>query len=100
MNQVFDAGRWWLLVGRHWSENRKKYGLSLIAMAGLLLLWFVFMLITESRHSMDASMQVATYYFGLFLVGCLYASIVFSDLGSKTRGLNYLVIPASHLEKL
>ena len=100
MNQFFDAGRWWLLVGRHWSENKKKYTLSLIAMAGLLLLWFVFMLITESRHSMETSTQVATYYFGLFLVGCLFGSVIFADLGSKNKGLNFLVIPASHAEKL
>ena len=100
MNQSFDAGRWWLLVGKHWSENRKKYTLSLIAIAGLLLLWFLVILFTDGYWGINSSMQSATYYFGLFLVGCLYGSMLFADLGSKTRGLNYLVVPASHLEKL
>ena len=100
MNQSFDAGHWWLLVGKHWSENRKKYTLSLVAIAGLLLLWFIVMLISDGHRGTNASMQSSTYYFGLFLGGCLYASILFADLGSKTRGLNYLVVPASHLEKL
>ncbi|MEO5593368.1 MAG: hypothetical protein ABIR15_10045 [Chitinophagaceae bacterium] len=100
MNQLFDAGRWWLLVGKHWSENRKKYTLSLIAIAGLLLFWFIVILAVDGHRGIGTTMQSTTYYFGLFVVGCLYASILFADLGSKTRGLNYLVVPASHLEKL
>jgi hypothetical protein len=100
MNQSFDINRWWLLVGKHWSENRKKYTLSLIAMAGLLLVWYVFVLITASYRGINTQIQTGTYYFGLFLAGCFYASILFADLGSKTRGLNYLVTPASQFEKL
>jgi hypothetical protein len=99
MNQLFDAGRWWLLVGKHWSENRKKYTLSLIAIAGLLLLWFFVIIVTDNR-SIVPELQLNTYYSGLFIVGCLYGSMLFADLGSKTRGLNYMVVPASHLEKL
>src|SRR5450432_2157442 len=99
MNQSFDAGRWWLLVAKHWSENRKKYTLSLIAITGLLLLWFAIVVFTDN-HSIVAEVQMGTYYTGLFLVGCLYGSMLFADLGSKTRGLNYLVVPASLFEKL
>src|SRR5450432_391457 len=100
MNQSFDASRWWLLVSKHWAENRKKYTLSLIAIAALLLLWFVVILINDTDRSFNASMQSSAYYTGLFLAGCVYASVLFADLGSKTRGLNYLVVPASHAEKL
>jgi hypothetical protein len=99
MNQSFDARRWWLLAGKHWSENRKKYTLSILAIAGLLLLWFIVVLISSERGTPDEQ-QVSAYYTGLFLVGCLYGSMLFADLGSKTRGLNYLVVPASQLEKL
>ena len=99
MNQLFDAGRWWLLVGKHWAENKKKYTLSLIAIAGLLLLLF-FVIIATDPHSIPSEIQLNTYYAGLFVVGCLYGSMLFADLGSKTRGLNYMVVPASQLEKL
>ncbi len=100
MNQTFNTGRWWLLVGKHWSENKRKYTLSLIAIAGLLLFWFIVMAISDGFRGLNISMQTTTYYFGLFLAGCLYGSILFADLGSKTKGLNYLTVPASHLEKL
>lgn len=99
MNQLFDAGRWWLLVGKHWSENKKKYTLSLIAITGLSLLWFSIVTLIDNR-SVVPDVQMSTYYTGLFLAGCLYGSTLFADLGSKTKGLNYLVVPASHLEKL
>ncbi|MEO6315019.1 MAG: hypothetical protein ABIU63_08750 [Chitinophagaceae bacterium] len=99
MNQSFNAARWWLLVGKHWAENKKKYMLSMTAIAGLLFLWFIVILVVDTHRGVNISMQVSTYYTGLFVAGCLYASILFADLGSKTRGLNYLVMPASHLEK-
>jgi len=99
MNQLFDARRWWLLVRKHWSENKKKYTLSLVAIAGLLLLWFI-LKISSEPGSIGIELQINTYYSGLFIVGCLYASMLFADLGSRTRGLNYMVVPASQLEKL
>jgi hypothetical protein len=99
MNQSFDINRWWLLVGKHWSENKKKYMLAPVAIAGLLLLWFTIIVLSDN-HRIVQEVQMGTYYTGLFLVGCLYGSTLFADLGSKTRGLNYLVVPASHFEKL
>ena len=37
---------------------------------------------------------------GLYIVGCFYASIQFSDLGSRPKAIIFLTLPASHLEKL
>lgn len=101
MNQVFDFSRFRLLVGRHWVENRQRYLLSLGATAGLLLLWFIFLFLMQRRmEAVPVAVQVGTYYFVLFFTGCLYASTIFSSLGSKGKGINYLSVPASHLEKL
>jgi len=100
MNQTFDLNRWWLLVGKHWSENRKKYILSLIAITGLLLVWFFFVVAIDNYRPLKFEVQVATYFFGLILVGCLYSSLFFGDLASKSKGINYLTVPASHFEKM
>jgi hypothetical protein len=89
-----------MLVSKHWSENRKKYTLSLIAIAGLLLLWFIFTLFMEPFMPLDEGIQVGTYYFGLSVVGCLYGSMLFTELASKSKGINFLSVPASNLEKL
>jgi len=53
----------------------------------------------EPYNAMDESIQYGTYYIGLFIVGCLYGSTLFSELSSRPKGINYLSVPASHFEK-
>jgi len=100
MNQVFSFNRWLLFVAKHWSENRKKYLLALVAMAGLLLLWHSFVILVERSHPLGVFEQGATYFVGLFLIGCYYGSTLFSDLSGGPKAIHFLSIPASALEKL
>jgi hypothetical protein len=99
MNQSFSFNRCLLLIAKHWSENSKKYLLGLLAITGIILVWFGFYILMERYRSMDESVQYGTYYVGLFITGCLYASTLFADLSSKPKGINYLSVPASQLEK-
>ncbi|MBI1782555.1 MAG: hypothetical protein HYR66_14510 [Sphingobacteriales bacterium] len=98
MNQSFSINRWGLLMGKHWSENRKKYTLGVAAIASLMLLWYGFMIIVGEGLSED--IQGPTYFVGLFIIGCIYASLLFGDLADKPKGISYLSVPASHLEKV
>ncbi|AXY75809.1 hypothetical protein D3H65_18265 [Paraflavitalea soli] len=100
MNQVFDLQRWGLLVRKHWGDNRNKYTLSLAAIGSLLLLWYGFLMLVDGSGAMNREGQIITYYVGLFLTGSLFASMLFSDLGNKSKALNFLAVPASHLEKV
>ena len=100
MNQAFDLQRWGLLVRKHWGDNRNKYLLSLGAIAALLLLWYGFLLLVDGSGAMRPEGQIITYYVGLFLTGSLYASLLFSDLANRSKALNFLIVPASHLEKI
>jgi hypothetical protein len=100
MNSVFDFNRWLLYVSKHWHENKKKYLLSLGAMAGLLILWYSFLMMINSRNPMTEQLQAVTYYVGLFLTGGLYASLIFSELSEGPKAMHYLLTPASLLEKL
>lgn len=100
MNSYFDLNRWLLYISKHWNENKKKYLFSLAAIGGLLVLWFSFLMIVNRRHPMQEGMQVPAYYVGLFLTGCLYASMIFQELGDNPKGISYLLLPASLLEKL
>ena len=89
-----------MLVTLHWVENRKRYGLGLLAIAGLLIAWFGFLLTVDKFSALDLGYQFATYFVGLYFIGCLLAGTIFSELGDKRQGIGYLSIPASHLEKL
>lgn len=99
MNQTFSFQRWTLLVAKHWAENRKRYLLSIIAFIGLLLLWFLFVAISDPSNPYAPGLQQVTYYFSLFIVGPFYASQYFRDLGSKAKATDYLLTPASVFEK-
>lgn len=100
MNQTFNFQRWSLLVGHHWAENRKKYLLSITAFMSLILVWYVFVMLTDSLNPLAVGLQHVTYFFSLFLVGPFYASQFFKDLSFTPKGINYLTIPASTLEKV
>jgi hypothetical protein len=100
MNSSFDLGRWILLVKQHWIENKKRYLLSIVAMAGVLFMWFFFIALVDDNSPMEALMQRGTYYFLLFISGCFFASQFFRELGSRSKGINYLLLPASSLEKV
>jgi hypothetical protein len=100
MNQTFDFRRWWMLVTLHWVENRKRYGLGLLAIAGLLIAWFSFLLTVDKFSALDLGYQFSAYFVGLYFIGCLLSGTIFSELGDKRQGIGYLSLPASHLEKL
>jgi hypothetical protein len=100
MNSVFDLNRWSLYVSKHWNENKRKYLLSLGAIGGLLILWYSFLMMVNGDHPISRDLQVVTYYVGLFLTGCLYASLIFNDLSDGPKGIQYLLLPVSILEKL
>jgi hypothetical protein len=100
MNSYFNLNRWLLYIGKHWNENKKRYLMSLGAVGGLLVLWYSFVIIVDKSHPLKIDMQVIAYYVGLFLTGCLFASIQFSELSDGPKGISYLLLPASMLEKL
>jgi hypothetical protein len=100
MNAVFNLNRWLLYTGKHWNENKKKYLLSLGAIGGLLILWYSFLMLVNGDHPLSRDIQVVTYYVGLFLTGCLYANLLFSDLSEGPKAISYLLLPVSLLEKL
>lgn len=100
MNSIFSFGRWWMLVGLHWVENRRRYGLALLAIGGLLLFWLSFMMEMNTHEPLSKGLQFGTYYVGLFFAGCLFGSQIFGALNRKRAAIQYLMVPASHLEKL
>lgn len=100
MNALFNFKRWLLLVGLHWAENRRTYLLALIAIGGLLLVWFSFIIAMDRNSALSKGYQVTAYFVGLYFIGCLFGSQVFSVVNRKREAIQYLMVPASHLEKL
>ena len=99
MNQFFNLHRFSLLVAKHWADNKKRYVLSVLAFIGLLVGWYTFTILIDSRFPMGQGLQMVTFFFSLFTVGSFYASQYFRDLGSRSKGINFLLVPASAFEK-
>ncbi|HEY0058388.1 MAG TPA: hypothetical protein VGB56_04585, partial [Flavisolibacter sp.] len=100
MHPTFSFDRFTLLLKKHWAENKKRYILSFFAFIGLLVIWFLFIMLTDEQYPMAEGLQEVTFFFSLFAIGSFYASQIFRDLGSRSRGINYLMVPASAMEKL
>ena len=98
--QVFSFSRFRTLIALHWGGHKKLYLLSLPAMAGLLAVWYGFVLFMDKFNPLDEGIQAFTFYWGIAVVGCLYSSTIFAEFGSKARGIAWLGVPASTLEKL
>lgn len=100
MNQFFSIGRFSLLVSKHWADNKKRYLLAFTGFVLLLISWFILTILVDGRRPMQQEIQILTYFFSLFLTGTFYASQYFRDLGSRSKGINFLMVPASTLEKV
>ena len=101
MSQFFSLKRFRLLVLKHWTDNRRRYTLSVLAFIGLLTAWFALsLLMPEDQVPMSQDVQQTTFFFLLFVTGTFYASQYFRDLSSRTKAGNFLLIPASSFEKL
>jgi hypothetical protein len=72
----------------------------MIAFAGLLIAWFAFTMLIESRVLMSKSIQMITYFFLLFTVGAFYSNQYYRELASRSKGINFLLVPASTFEKV
>ena len=90
MNQVFSFNRFKLLVLMHWAHNKKRYGLSVLAFMGLLIVFFLFSILTADDGGRSEDVQKIRYFLPLYVVGTFYASQYFQDLGSRTKASNFL----------
>ena len=100
MDEFFSGKRFRLLILQHWADNRKRYLLSIAAYIGLMILWFLVAILASAQEDFDQNFQKASYFLPLFALGSFYASQYFSHFSSTAKGINYLMVPASHFEKL
>jgi hypothetical protein len=99
MNQFFSFKRFNFLVSKHWADNKKRYGLTVLAFIGVLIVWFLLILLMAEEQVLSPGMQESTFFFLLFAGGTFYASQYFRDLVSRPKGGNFLLVPASTFEK-
>jgi len=99
MNASINFTRLVLVLRKYWFENNRQFMLMLLAEAAFLVLWMGVDLSFSNPNLLREEFQMAYFFVGLFLSGCLSAGIHFSALGSKPTAIHFLLNPTSSPEK-
>lgn len=97
-NNILSAGRFSAYLKKHLVDNYRFYGMAVVVITGLALLLLTFVGIIEANFSRYSDL-LPFYLIGLYVTGFIFTSMSFNELGNKPRGIDYLLLPASHLEK-
>ena len=99
MSSSFSLSRLVKLIKKEFFENARLYLLSILALFGLLALIFTFWIgVSDPDYHEEGTYLI--FLMGLYISGSAFASMSFSKLGSKDKGIYWLGIPATHSEKL
>ncbi len=97
MNAYFNASRFGLVLKKHWIENIRMYLLGIGALAGIMFIFFL--LIFSMGRGIGYKVQGMVFIIGLFISGTIFTGILSQEISPKTKGINYVMFPASTLEK-
>jgi hypothetical protein len=100
MNKYINSPRLALVIRKYWFENRKAIILMALALVSILVIWMSLFLSFRNPSIFREKSQVWNYFMFVLLAACLTGSFLFSSLNSKSKGINYLLLPASIAEKL
>lgn len=90
MNNTFNMNRFWLLVRRQWTENKKVY----LLLWGVILISLVGLTIFSEKYD-QYMLHILLFCFG----GCVMVTTLFSRWSDFGRSSFFLLLPASSTEK-
>ncbi|PWK16813.1 hypothetical protein LV89_04695 [Arcicella aurantiaca] len=99
MNNSFNYTRFSLLVKRQWVENKKLFLMASFALFGLGVIFYSLSTNWEIGQISDVTRPMFLVG-GLYIAGSFFTNYLLKDFADKNASTNFLLIPASHLEKL
>ena len=97
-NNVFSVPRFGAYLQKHIVDNIRLYMMAVVVLAGVLLMLMIFTVITGTNIPVYSDL-IPFYMIGMFITGMIFTSMTFSHLADKSRGIDFLLMPASHFEK-
>lgn len=94
----FSFSRFINLFKLQLAANRRLYLLGAAALAGMLLAFMLFFLITD--RELNYGTQQAVYLIGLVLSSAVFTTTVFKQYAERTQRAQALMLPVSALEKM
>ncbi len=99
MSATFSFSRLSKLINKQFFENSRLYTFSVLATVGLIAIAFVLWFKMAGPDYYEDGTFVM-FFLGLFIGGAVFAAMSFNMLGSREKGMYWLTLPATHLEKL
>lgn len=90
--------RFGLLIRRQYMLHSNSWIIALISVAGSII-FIAFMSLLFSRNDGWLSVFNSFGVIAFFITGLVFSSLSFSEMGTYTRSLQYVTLPASRLEK-
>lgn len=98
-NNFFSLPRMQLYLQKHITDHYRFYLMGMAAIFGLTTIIPVLMVLFNGDAFTRMNEIAPIYYVGLFSGGILLTSRSFNELGSKEKGIDFLMVPASLFEK-
>ncbi|WP_143059093.1 hypothetical protein [Chitinophaga arvensicola] len=98
-NNVFNLRRMQFYLQKHITDHYRFYSMSMLAIFGIMTVLGVLMILLARDPFNRLSDLVPFYFIGLFFGGMLFTSRSFNELGSKEKGVDFIMLPASQFEK-
>jgi hypothetical protein len=96
--EIFNINRFGLLFRRQFLLHSNSWIIALISVAGSII-FFAFMSLLMGRNDGWLSVFNVFGVIAFFVTGLVFASLSFSEMGTYTRSLQFVTLPASRLEK-
>lgn len=87
-----------MLFKKHTVEHSKTYALSTAVLFGVIFLVLLFFSMMNKWHLSDQD-QIMVLIFSMCGFGSIFGSMVFADLGDRSKVIPALMLPSSHFEK-
>ncbi|HNX22388.1 MAG TPA: hypothetical protein PKG88_08485 [Bacteroidales bacterium] len=94
----FNFDRFKILLNRQLTLNLKTWLIAIGSLGGLLLFISYFMMIS-GNHENIMGMYSTFGVFAFFVTGLVFTSLSFSEMGTYTKSLQFITLPASRFEK-
>ncbi len=96
--EIFNMSRFGLLIRRQSLLHSNSWIIALVSVAGSII-FIAFMSLIFSRNDSWISSFNSFGVIAFFITGLVFASLSFSEMGTYTRSLQYVTLPASRFEK-
>jgi uncharacterized membrane protein YidH (DUF202 family) len=100
MNNTFSFSRFATLLRKHITEEYKQYLILSAGAAGIMLVFMGLTTLSNLNDRYDTNMPEMIFLVGFVFGGTIFAALTYDFFQNPAKGIRFLQLPASQLEKI